>query len=47
MVPEMNRGQVLGLVKQYVNCDAVGLWQTNGEVISPKSIVDKVMEDLP
>ncbi len=44
VVPEMNRGQVLGLVRQCAQCGAVGLNQTNGEVISPESIVERVFE---
>jgi 2-oxoglutarate/2-oxoacid ferredoxin oxidoreductase subunit alpha len=46
VVPEMNRGQVAGLVRQVVCTDVVGLSQTNGEVIEPKRIVDKVREVL-
>lgn len=46
VVPEMNRGQVLGQVRQCSKCEAEGLWQTNGEVIAPQSIVDKVLEVL-
>lgn len=44
VVPEMNRGQVLGLVRQCASCDAEGLSQTNGEVISPERIVERVLE---
>jgi 2-oxoglutarate ferredoxin oxidoreductase subunit alpha len=46
VVPEMNRGQVAGLVRQQVCGGVVPLCQTNGEVIEPAAIVDKVKEAL-
>jgi 2-oxoglutarate ferredoxin oxidoreductase subunit alpha len=46
VVPEMNRGQVAGLLRQNVCCDVVPLCQTNGEVIEPAAIVEKVKEAL-
>ncbi len=47
LVPEMNRGQVLGLVRQSTDCEALGLWQTDGEVIAPERIADRVREVMP
>jgi 2-oxoglutarate ferredoxin oxidoreductase subunit alpha len=44
VVPEMNRGQVAGLVRQNAGCKVVELSQTNGEVIEPRLIVEKVRE---
>ena len=46
VVPELNRGQVTGLVRQQACCEVSGLWQTNGEVIEPTRIEDKVKEVL-
>ncbi len=46
VVPEMNRGQVGGLVRQNARCEVVELSQTNGEVIEPGLIVEKVREVL-
>ncbi len=42
VVPEMNRGQVAGLVRQHTGTDVVPLCQTDGEVIEPEAIVDVV-----
>ena len=47
VVPEMNQGQVAGLVRQQVCCEVVSLCQTNGEVIEPAAIVDVVKEARP
>lgn len=47
LVPEMNRGQVLGLVRQSTDCEALGLWQTDGEVIAPERIAARVREVMP
>jgi 2-oxoglutarate ferredoxin oxidoreductase subunit alpha len=44
VVPEMNRGQVAGVAAQFVDTDVVSLSQTNGEVIEPKEIVERVEE---
>jgi len=44
VVPEMNRGQVAGLVRQYTQTEVVPLCQTNGEVIDPETIVEVVRE---
>lgn len=40
VVPEMNRGQVVGEVQKYCRCDVVALGQTNGEVIPPDAILE-------
>jgi len=42
LVPEMNRGQVAGEVQKYCQCDVVPLGQTNGEVIPPEKILDRL-----
>ena len=46
VVPEMNQGQVAGLVRQQVCGDVAPLCQTNGEVIKPEAIANKVREAL-
>jgi 2-oxoglutarate ferredoxin oxidoreductase subunit alpha len=46
VVPEMNRGQVAGLIRQNVDCPVHGLSQTNGEVIEPATIAARVREVL-
>jgi len=40
IVPEMNRGQVVGEVKKYCSCEVISLGQTNGEVIKPENIIE-------
>ncbi len=47
VVPEMNLGQVGGVVRQHVRCDVELLGQVNGEVIEPEAIERKVREVLP
>jgi 2-oxoglutarate/2-oxoacid ferredoxin oxidoreductase subunit alpha len=47
LVPEMNLGQLAGLVRQQVCCDVVQLNQVNGEVIEPAAIVAKIRESAP
>jgi 2-oxoglutarate ferredoxin oxidoreductase subunit alpha len=44
IVPEMNQGQVTYLVRACTACDVIPLCQTNGEVIEPQLIIDKVRE---
>jgi 2-oxoglutarate ferredoxin oxidoreductase subunit alpha len=46
LVPEMNQGQVAGLVRASTNCEVVSLCQTDGEVIEPEHIVQKAREVL-
>jgi len=43
LVPEMNMGQLAGLVRQHVNCEVVSLTQVNGEVIEPATIIETVL----
>jgi 2-oxoglutarate ferredoxin oxidoreductase subunit alpha len=38
LVPEMNMGQVVGLVRQYASCEVFSYNQTNGRTISPRTI---------
>ena len=40
LVPEMNMGQVAGEVMKYAACEVVSLTQTDGEVITPRTIED-------
>jgi len=44
VVPEMNQGQVAGLVRQHTPCDVLARGQTNGEVISPRTLAAWVKE---
>jgi len=41
-VPEMNKGQVAGEILKYARCNVVPFGQTNGEVISPLTIIEQV-----
>ena len=41
-VPEMNSGQISGEIRKYVTCDVVAYSQTDGEVIHPNRIIEKV-----
>ncbi|MBN2033233.1 MAG: 2-oxoacid:acceptor oxidoreductase subunit alpha [Deltaproteobacteria bacterium] len=41
-VPEMNRGQVAGEIMKYADCDVVPYFQTNGEIIDPRTIINQV-----
>jgi 2-oxoglutarate ferredoxin oxidoreductase subunit alpha len=41
-VPEMNRGQIMGEVVKYADCEAIGYQQTDGEVIHPHRIVNEL-----
>jgi 2-oxoglutarate ferredoxin oxidoreductase subunit alpha len=42
LVPEMNQGQVAGEVKKFAACEVFSLPQTNGEIIRPETILDKL-----
>jgi 2-oxoglutarate ferredoxin oxidoreductase subunit alpha len=42
IVPEMNQGQVAGEVKKFCSCDVISLSQTNGEIIGPETIVERL-----
>jgi 2-oxoglutarate ferredoxin oxidoreductase subunit alpha len=42
LVPEMNQGQVAGEVKKFAPCEVFSLPQTNGEIIRPETILDKL-----
>jgi 2-oxoglutarate ferredoxin oxidoreductase subunit alpha len=46
LVPEMNLGQLAGLIRQHARCDVEGLGQVNGEVIEPHDIERRVREVL-
>ncbi len=41
-VPEMNFGQVAGEVRKYVRCEVIPFNQTNGEVIGPGTLLEKL-----
>jgi 2-oxoglutarate ferredoxin oxidoreductase subunit alpha len=42
LVPEMNRGQVMGEVMKYAACDVVAYNQTDGEIIPPDAIIQSL-----
>jgi 2-oxoglutarate/2-oxoacid ferredoxin oxidoreductase subunit alpha len=42
IVPEMNLGQVVGEVRKYCSCEVIPLGQTNGEIIRPETIIDRL-----
>ncbi len=44
IVPEMNLGQLIGEVRQNVNCKVVGVNKANGIMISPKEIIETIKE---
>jgi 2-oxoglutarate ferredoxin oxidoreductase subunit alpha len=44
VVPEMNMGQIAGVVRQYAACDVISICQTNGLVIEPSTIIEKIGE---
>ena len=46
LVPEMNMGQVAGEVMKYASCEVCTYNQTNGEVISPRTIEQEVKRIL-
>jgi 2-oxoglutarate/2-oxoacid ferredoxin oxidoreductase subunit alpha len=41
-VPEMNRGQVAGEIQRYVRPEVISFGQTNGEVIDPETLEDRL-----
>ena len=41
-VPEMNRGQILGEVMKYADGEVIPYHQTDGEVIHPSALIEKV-----
>ncbi len=42
IVPEMNLGQVAGEVKKCCSCEVIAFGQTNGEIIRPETIIDRL-----
>ena len=46
IIPEMNRGQVSAWARQFLRCPVHCLNQTNGEVIEPNAIAEKVREAM-
>jgi len=44
LVPEMNKGQIVGEVMKYASCDVVSYTQTNREIIYPDVIINKLKE---
>ena len=42
LVPEMNKGQVVGEVMKYTSGEAILYSQTNGEVIHPEAIIEQL-----
>ena len=47
LVPEMNRGQVAGLVGRHARCDVETIMQTDGRVIEAHAIEERLEEMLP
>ena len=41
-VPEMNKGQVAGEIMKYASCDVISYGQTDGEIISPSTIIEQL-----
>jgi 2-oxoglutarate/2-oxoacid ferredoxin oxidoreductase subunit alpha len=41
-VPEMNRGQVAGEIQRYARSEVISFGQTNGEVIDPETLEDRL-----
>jgi len=42
IVPEMNLGQVAGEVKKFCSCEVISLNQTDGEVIRPETVIERL-----
>ena len=42
VVPEMNLGQMAGEVKKFCSCDVISFNQTNGEVIRPETVIERL-----
>jgi len=41
LVPEMNRGQLMGEVMKYAGCEVIPYHQTDGEIIHPQRIIQE------
>lgn len=41
-IPEMNRGQILGEVMKYADCEVIPYHQTDGEIIHPSRIMEEM-----
>lgn len=46
LVPEMNRGQIVGEVMKYASCEVIPYNQTNGEVIHPHTLIEELRRIL-
>jgi len=42
IVPEMNLGQVAGEVKKFCSCEVISVNQTDGEVIRPETVIERL-----
>ena len=42
LVPEMNQGQVAGEIRKYCSCEVIPFGQTDGEVIRPETILERL-----
>jgi len=47
IVPEMNLGQVAGEVKKFCSCEVISVNQTDGEVIRPETVIERVKKIWP
>jgi 2-oxoglutarate ferredoxin oxidoreductase subunit alpha len=45
-VPEMNKGQVAGEIMKYAACEVNSYGQTNGEIITPSTIIEQLRRIL-
>ncbi len=46
LVPEMNQGQIVHMVRHHADCDVFGLNQTNGMIIHPQRIEEEMRSRL-
>jgi 2-oxoglutarate ferredoxin oxidoreductase subunit alpha len=47
IIPEMNLGQVAGEVKKFCSCEVISVNQTDGEVIRPETVIERVKKIWP
>jgi hypothetical protein len=43
----MNLGQVAGEVKKFCSCEVISVNQTDGEVIRPETVIERVKKIWP
>jgi 2-oxoglutarate ferredoxin oxidoreductase subunit alpha len=47
IIPEMNLGQVASEVKKFCSCEVISVNQTDGEVIRPETVIERVKKIWP